>query len=232
MAAGKAVRSKTQQFEAVLEKGDRALGWTIARLPFDPAVTWKTMLRLRVQGTIAARQGDPFAFRTSLFVEPGGGYYLLVNRAMQQATGVGLGAMARFTLAPDLEPRPAELPEELDVLLDDEPGLRDWYQTLTEYTRREIGKWVQDVKSDAARLRRAEQMAVRLASTMEAERELPPAIARALKQNARAQAGWQVMTPTQRRMELFAVHYYQTPDAQEKRIAKLCEAAAKRAPKT
>lgn len=191
------------------------------------------MLRLRVQGTIAVRAGEPFAFRTSLFVEPGGsGYYLLVNRAMQRAAGVGLGAIAHFTLAPDLEPRPAELPEELDVLLDDEPGLRDWYNALTEYTRREIGKWVQAVKSDAARLRRAEQMALRLASTMEAERELPPAVVRALQQNARAQAGWQVMTPTQRRMELFAVQYYQTPDAQQRRIDKLCEAAAKRAPKT
>jgi uncharacterized protein YdeI (YjbR/CyaY-like superfamily) len=224
-------RSQMQRFEAVLESGDRALGWTIARVSFDPAAMWKTMLRLRVQGTIAARMGQPFPFRTSLFADPRGGYYLLVNRAMQQAAGVGLGAKASFTLEPDLEPRPAELPEELDLLLDDEPGLRQWYDALSEYTRREIGKWVQDVKSDAARIRRAEQMALRLASTMEAERELPPAIARALRQSARVQAGWNAMTPTQRRMELFAVHYYQTPDAQEKRIAKLCEAAAKRAPK-
>jgi hypothetical protein len=28
---------RIQTFEATLEKGDRALGWTIARVPFDPA---------------------------------------------------------------------------------------------------------------------------------------------------------------------------------------------------
>ncbi len=99
---------------------------------------------------------------------------------------------------------------------------------MTEYTRREIGKWVAGVKSDDARRRRAEQMAERLLSTMEAEVELPPIIARAFRGRPRARAGWERMTAAQRRGELFAVFYYRTPESQEKRLAKLCEAAEKR----
>jgi len=194
------------------------------------------------------REGAGFGFRSSLFPLAGGGktnagdgagaearggssgwYFVLVTKAMQRATGVGVGSVATIWLEPDLEARPAELPDELAVLLEEEPGLREWYDALSEYTRREIGKWVLDVKTDAARLRRVEQMAERLLATMEAERELPPQIRAAFKRRPKAEAGWAKMTPTQRRMELFAVNYYQTVEAREKRVEKLCDGAEKKA---
>ena len=182
------------------------------------------MVRHRVAGEM---NGHPF--RTSLFPDANGGYYLLVNLEMQRAGRAKLGQVADFRLWPDLEPRQAELPDELAALLDEEPGLRDWYDSLTEYTRREIGKWVSSPKSDESRLRRAEQMAERLLATMEAERELPPAIAAALRARPRARNGWQAMTETQRRGELLAVFYYQTPEARQRRIDKLCDTAEKHA---
>ena len=178
------------------------------------------MVRLRVKGDI-----NGFAFRTSLFPDPRGGFYLLVNRAMQEGAKSRLGDTAAFHLEPDLDPREAELPDELAVLLDEEPGLREWYGTLTEYMRREIGKWVMGVKSDAARMRRAEQMAERLLATMEGERELPPIIEAAFRARPKARAGWARMTPTQRRGELLAIFYYQTVEARQRRVDKLCEAA-------
>ncbi len=215
-----------RHFKAVLERDDRALGWTIARVPFDPAAVWPDRVRLRVKGTV-----NGFAFRTSLFpdADKPGTYFLLVNRAMQSGADVALGSLAEFTLEPDLDPRPAELPEELDALLDEAEGLRSWYESLSEYTRREIGKWINGVKSDDARMRRARQMAERLLSTMEAEHELPPAIAKALAAHPKARAGWAAMTETQRRNELMAVFYYQTPESRAKRIAKLCDTAQKHA---
>lgn len=212
--------AKPRTFRAVLEKGNRALGWTIARVPFDPAKTWKTMVRLRVKGRI-----NDFAFRTSLFPDPRGGLHLLVNRAMQEGAGTRLGDEAKFRLEPDLETREAELPDQLAVLLDEEPGLRDWYATLTEYTRREIGKWVTGVKSDASRTRRAEQMAERLLATMEGELELPPIIEVAFRTRPKARAGWARMTQVQRRGELLAVFYYKTVEARQRRVDKLCDTA-------
>jgi len=219
-----------KRFKAVLERLGDGLGWTIARVPFEPSEVWKGMVRLRVRGTVGSARGKEFAFRTSLFpVTGGGGYSLLVNKAMQLGGDVRLGEMAEFTLEPDLEAREAELPDELAALLDDEPGLRDWYDELSEYTRREIGKWCAGVKSDEARMRRAEQMAERLLGAMEGEKELPPVIAAAFRRRPKAKAGWEKMTVAQRRNELMAVYYYQTPEAREKRVGKLCEAAEKRA---
>ena len=208
----------------MLELLGPGLGWTIARVPFAPHEAWKQMLRLRVRGEV-----NGFAFRTSLFpVTGGGGYFLLVNKVVQRGAGIALGDMAEFRLEPDMEAREAELPDELAVLLDEEPGLREWYDELTEYTRREIGKWVLGVKSDEARMRRAEQMAERLLATMEGEKELPPVIAVAFRRRPKAKAGWEKMTVAQRRAGLMAVFYYQTPEAREKRVGKLCDEAEKR----
>ena len=94
--------TKSKSFRAALEAGPRGLGWTIARLPFDPSNTWTGMIRLRVAGEI---NGHPF--RTSLFpVARDSGYFLLVNREMQRRASVAPGDMAEFQLWPDLEPRP------------------------------------------------------------------------------------------------------------------------------
>jgi uncharacterized protein YdeI (YjbR/CyaY-like superfamily) len=222
------VAGKAKRFKAVLEKGNRALGWTVVRVPFEPAKEWQQMVRLRVRGEVWPHKDGGYAFRTSLFPDERGGFCLLVNRAMQAGAGVKLGDMAEFKLEPDLEPREAELPDELAVLLEEEPGLRAWYDGLTEYMRREIGKWVMDVKSDEARMRRAEQMAERLLATMEGERELPPVIAAAFRARPKAKAGWAKMTTVQRRGELMAVFYYQSVEARQKRVEKLCDAAEKR----
>jgi uncharacterized protein YdeI (YjbR/CyaY-like superfamily) len=217
--------AKSKSFEAVLEKGDNGLGWTIARVPFVPHDLWPEMLRLRVKGTV-----NGFAFRTSLFPYLGGGaYYLLVNRAMQRGGRVRLGDKAAFSLQADLAPRPAELPEELDMLLDEEDGLRGFYDSLSESMRREIGKWTGGVKSEASRTKRAQQMAERLLFAMEGEREMPPILTVAFRGRPKAKLGWQRMTQYQRRCELLAVYYYQTPEARERRVQKLVDAAERRA---
>jgi uncharacterized protein YdeI (YjbR/CyaY-like superfamily) len=216
--------AKAKQFKAVLEPLGDGLGWVVAWLPFDAAKVWTKMVRRRVTVEVGGE-----VFRTSLFA--GGrreGEFVLVNKKMQRAADAGVGAMVEFAIAPDMEPREAELPDELAALLEDEPGLREWYDGLTEYWRREIGKWVMDVKSDEARMRRAEQMAERLLATMEGERELPPVLAVAFRERPRAKAGWAKMTPAQRRTGLMAVFYYQTPEARQKRVEKLCDEAEKR----
>jgi uncharacterized protein YdeI (YjbR/CyaY-like superfamily) len=147
---------------------------------------------------------------------------------MQAEAHVSPGHVASFTLEPDFDPRPADLPEELDVLLDEADGLRDWYDALSENTRRQIGTYINGAKSGAARTKRAEQIAERSLFAMEAEVELPPAIARAFKSRPKAATGWAKMTPTQRRMELFAVAAYKSPESVTKRIGKLCDLAEKR----
>jgi uncharacterized protein YdeI (YjbR/CyaY-like superfamily) len=223
--------NKPKRFKATLERGGEGLGWTIARLPFDPHKAWAQMHRLRVRGMVFSPKAPTVEFRTSLFPVPGesGQYLLLVNNRVQREARIAVGSVAEFSLEADLDPRPAELPDELALLLDEEVGLRDYYDSLTEYMRREIGKWVTNVKSDASRMKRAEQMAERLVGAMEGEHQLPPIIAVAFQKRRKAKMEWAKMTQTQRRQELLAVFYYQSIEARQRRVEKLCDNAEKRA---
>jgi uncharacterized protein YdeI (YjbR/CyaY-like superfamily) len=223
------VATKAKRFKAVLEPLGNGLGWVVAWLPFDATKVWKQMVRLRVTVEVGGE-----VFRTSLFAGGGAGarregHFVLMNKKMLQSADAGVGSMVELAIAPDLKLREAELPDELAVLLDEEPGLMEWYEGLTEYMRREIGKWVMAVQSDAARMRRAEQMAERLLATMEGEHELPPVIEAAFRVRPEARSGWAKMTPLQRRGELMAVFYYRTVDAQQRRVEKLVEVAARHA---
>lgn len=215
----RSIKAIPKTFRAQLERIQSRLGWTIIRIPFDVGKIWGTRAQLRVKGEI-----NGFAFRTSLFPARGG-HILLVNKAMQRGGDVRQGMSAKFLLQPDLEKRVAILPAELKRFLKEDAYLRRWFETLNYSTRSEIGKWILQPKSAAARTRRAEQMAERLLAVMEAEQELPPALKIAFAQEPRALEGWKQMSPSHRRGQLFAIFYYRSPEARTRRIEKILQAA-------
>ena len=210
-----------KNFSAVLERIQSRLGWTIIRIPFDVAKVWGTRGQLRVKGQI-----NGFAFRTSLFPARGGGHILLVNKQMQKGSDSREGMSARFRLEPDLEERVAVVPVELKRFFTEDASLRKWFDKLNYSTRSEIGKWIMQVKSREARVRRAEQMAERLLAVMDAENELPPVLQLAFARDARAFEGWRQMSVSHRRRHLFAIFYYRTPEARERRIEKSLQEAS------
>jgi uncharacterized protein YdeI (YjbR/CyaY-like superfamily) len=156
---------------------------------------------------------------------------VLVNKKMQKAAGAKVGAMVDFAIEPDLEERTPTVPPELAKLLKTEKRLAKWYEGLSEPTRWEIAKWIDGVKSAEARQRRAEQIAERLMLAMEGEKELPPVLEVAFRAAPRAREGWEKMTAAQRRNNLMAVFYYQSPEARQKRVKKVIEDCLKVASK-
>jgi uncharacterized protein YdeI (YjbR/CyaY-like superfamily) len=212
-------KNREKQFRAVIEPLSGGLGWVVARLPFDVEAAWTKMVRLRVNVEVGGE-----VFRTSLFPDAHrGGYFVLVNKKMQKAAGAKVGAMVDFTIAPDLEERTPTVPPELAKLLKTEKKLAEWFEGLSEPIRWEIAKWIDGVKSAEARQRRAEQIAERLMLTMEGEKELPPVLEVAFRRVPGARKGWEAMTKAQRRSNLMAVFYYQSPEAREKRVRKVVE---------
>jgi uncharacterized protein YdeI (YjbR/CyaY-like superfamily) len=67
--------------------------------------------------------------------------------------------------------------------------------------------------------------------TMEGEKELPPVLEVAFRRVPAARKGWDAMTKAQRRSNLMAVFYYQSPEAREKRVRKVMEDCLKAASK-
>lgn len=135
--------------------------------------------------------------------------------------------MAQFTLEPDLEERSVEVPIELARLFKQNRTLARWFAALSYSYRKDICDHVTEPKSAEARVRRAEQAAERMLLTMDGERELPPLLQLALRRVPEAARGWEAMTDTQRRAQLLAIYYYQSPEARERRVQKVVEEAVR-----
>lgn len=214
-----------KSFKASLERmASSNLGWVIIRIPFDVSKVWGVRGRLRVKGEI-----NGFPFRTALFPTGRGFHFLLVNKRMQAGGDVRAGNAAHFRLEPDLEVRKAILPVELKRALSQERSLQRWFDNMSFSIRRWICDQVAQPKNAAARVRRAEQIAEYLLSTLEAERELPPILKAAFARDPRAWEGWQRMSPTQRRHTLLSIFHYRNRESRERRISKMLQEAAARA---
>ncbi len=219
--AAKKTKSVVKSYSAPLEHLRSGLGWVVAYLPFDAAGVWGSRGRLKVKGEI-----NGFAFRTSLFPTREGRHFLLINKRMQKGAHAVAGAVARFRLEPDTEERTVTTPPELKRILAEDRLLLRWFDTLNYSTRKWIADWVSDVKSADARVRRSEQVAEQLMSTMEAEEELPPTMQLAFARNPRARDGWEQMSDSRRRGQLLAIFYYRTPASRARRVAKVIDEAA------
>ncbi|PYT65627.1 MAG: hypothetical protein DMG39_28975 [Acidobacteria bacterium] len=215
-----------KSFKATLELMESNLGWVIIRIPFDVSKVWGVRGRLRVKGEI-----NGFPFRTALFPTGRGYHFLLVNKRMQTGGDVRAGSAAHFRLEPDLEVRKATLPVELKRALSPDRSLQRWFDNLSYSIRKWICEQVAQPKSADSRVRRAEQIAEQLLTTMEAERELPPILKAAFARDPRAWEGWQCLSPRQRRHTLLSIYHYRSPEARERRIAKMLEDTAARAAK-
>lgn len=216
MSAKKVLTPKPRTFRALLERMEGNLGWVIARVPFDVHDVFGKRGQVRVNIEIG---GETFV--TSLFPTGRGYHFLLVNKKMQKAGNVRAGQQAEFkvsqvTKEPKIQPSP-----EVAAIMKKEKTLAKWYEAkLSPSQKREISKWIAIAKSQAARAKRADELAERLMRTMEAERELPPMLRRALADDPAAAKRWSAMTEIQRRNHLMGIFYYKTPEAIERRMRK------------
>ncbi|HEV7676140.1 MAG TPA: YdeI/OmpD-associated family protein [Candidatus Angelobacter sp.] len=214
-----ATKPVSRTFKAVLERTDNRLGWVIARIPFDAAKVWGKRGQLRIQGEI-----NGFVFSTSLFPTGEGRHFLIVNKKMLSGGKTAPGLTAEFRLQPDTTPRPPVVaPTELLRELRGSKRLLKFHDSLTRSQRNEIARWIAESKNEDTRRRRARQMAERLMETLEAERELPPLLQVAFRQNPRAREKWEQVSQSHRRTHLLAIFYYRTPESRARRIAKCME---------
>lgn len=212
--------SAKRKFEGTLRPDGTGLQWTVITVPFDPAKVWPKRQRLRVRGTI-----NGFAFRTSLFKARDGSTILLVNKKMQKEAQVRKGHVAEVVLEPDLEERPQTTPAELEKLLRQDRALRKFYDELSASMRKAILDQIEQPKSAAVRVGRAELWAERMLLGMEGERVTPPILEAAFLRQPKAREGWRAMTRVQRRGHLMGIFYYQSPESRQKRAQKAIEEA-------
>jgi uncharacterized protein YdeI (YjbR/CyaY-like superfamily) len=213
-------------FEAVLERMPDRLRWVIARVPLDAAKLWGKRGQIKVQGEI-----NGFAFTGTLFPDGQGHHFLIVNKKMLSGGKTAAGLMAKFRIQPDTSPRiTVSPPKELLRELAQSKRLLKFFESLSPSRRHEIAKWIAQCKTSEARTRRSQQLTEWLMETMEAERELPPIMQLAFRQNPKAGEQWKRMSPSHRRAHLFSIFHYREPAARARRVAKAIEEMLGRKP--
>jgi hypothetical protein len=125
---------------------------SIVRLPESASEQLPSRGQVAVHATV---NGHPF----ETVVEPDGcrGHWVLVDRALQQAVGIGPGDSAKVTLevAPDW-PEP-DVPEDLVAALAAAPArILDVWEDITPMARWEWVRWVRATRNPETRQRRVE----------------------------------------------------------------------------
>jgi len=124
------------------------------------------------------------------------------------------------------------MPKLLVEACDGDKQLLAWAGTLRESWQRWIGVHVMQPVSEDARLRRAERWAELMLQTMEAEQELPPALAARLRRTRHAAEGYARMSVNRRRDYLFTIFGARGMQARENQIVRWIEACVAKGAKS
>jgi len=206
-------------FKARIKHEGSALGWKIVDVPFDVKKTFGAAGRVPVCGDV-----NGFPFRTSLFPRKSGQHFLMLNKQMQKGAGASaIGDAVTVTMDLDEEERFVEVPEQLAEALEAEDGLRAFYDAFNYSTRKWIADTISAPKSEAAKMRRAEQMAVRLIEVREGAEETPPILVALFQHNPIAQRAWKEMPVSHRYRHLLGIFNSSNPQTRQKRAEKAIE---------
>jgi hypothetical protein len=141
------------RFKATLVAGTRRpyTSWTFVELPDEVPASWGRAGPFAVRGTLAG-----VAFRGTVS-RSRGVYRLTVTKALQQEAGVARGDRVEVALELDDEPRPVDVPPELEAVFADDPKVRALFDQMAPSHRRAWATYVADAKRPETRRRRASQ---------------------------------------------------------------------------
>ncbi|MEM6897872.1 MAG: YdeI/OmpD-associated family protein [Pseudomonadota bacterium] len=142
-------------FEAVGEIGHHApMGYTVAWLPPDvaSALPFPASTRPRVVGEL---QGHPF--KGALHPTADGRAYVIFNKALQKATGLGIGDQVRLSFRYD-DPDAVDVPRALSEALEDQEWAAEIWEGLRPGTKRGFAHRVASAKTEATQRKRVAEV--------------------------------------------------------------------------
>lgn len=151
--------SASQRFKVRLEAGGEMDAWVVLPVPFDAAEAFGSRGRISVAGTL---NGAPF--RNSIFPSGSGSHHMMVNKALQAASGAGPGDEVVVEMARDDASRVDAMPPELGVALAASPDAARTFAALSDSGKNEFIRWIAGAKRAETREERVGKAVIRLAA--------------------------------------------------------------------
>ncbi len=139
-----------RSFKAVIRRHDP--GWHFIDVPFDTRKAYGMASRIPVNATV-----DGLAFRTSLLLDADA-HYIVINKAMKEATGKGLGDMINVELDVGDRPREMTVPVDMQQALHKDEKAMERYAALAYSQRKRYIEWVEGAKKPETRARRVSRL--------------------------------------------------------------------------
>lgn len=146
-----------QKFTAKLIRMGTNGAWKCIRIPFDVPKVFGTRARVAVQGKI-----NGFSFRSSIFPDGEGGFFLMVNKAIREGSKIEEGKAFPVEMEKAGAPPPLKLPKELAAALRTNAKAKTVFSGMTYACRKEYAEWIAQAKQAETRERRAAQSVERI----------------------------------------------------------------------
>ena len=141
-----------QEFEAAIELMGPKETWARIFVPFDVQHVFGAKSRVAVKGTL-----NGFPFRSSLFPDGDGRHYLYINRGLREGANAKPGELVRVELEIDTIPRKVEIPEDLMIILAQNPVADARFDKMDPSHKKEYVDWIESAKKPETRSNRVEQ---------------------------------------------------------------------------
>jgi hypothetical protein len=129
------------EFDAIMKKPEKVNSGYI-EFPYDVK---KEFNKNRVK--VIARL-DGFLYRGSLVKMGGDCHWLGITQETRKAIGKNPGDMVHIIIEEDIEERVVDIPEDFRKLMKKEPGLLDYFNSLSFTHRKEYVRWIVEAKKE------------------------------------------------------------------------------------
>ncbi len=113
-----------------------------------------------IRRLIATLNGHPVS--RALMGPMDGGRYLIAGQDLMKQIGARLGSTVKVILEPDPDPDFIEVPEEFEIVLEQDPEARARWETFTKGRQRSLAVHLNGAKKPETRLKRALEIAEKL----------------------------------------------------------------------
>lgn len=145
-----------KEFKARLEGMGPGGAWAILTVPFDVEEVWGTRASVPVKGKL---NGCPF--RGSVIPMGYGRHSMMVDKALQEAAGVGPGDSVKVVMEKDTAKRAVKVPRDLKAALARNKKAREAFEKLPPSHKKEYVEFIEEAK-------KAETRAGRIKKTVQA----------------------------------------------------------------
>jgi hypothetical protein len=150
MAAGKSAFRFTSQVVRL----DQGMPFHVLPVPDEIAAAWKKAKVRRLVGTI-----NGFAVNRALMSHADGGSFFIVSREIMKAAGISPKTPAALAFKPDPAPNQPEMPEEFQLVLDQDAAAKKRWDSFTPGRRRSLIVYITGAKTEPTRIKRALELA-------------------------------------------------------------------------